>query len=86
MNDCSLEKVDLGIYFSIKMFLDQCLEEKIEGEKSRSFAILEISLPFLLSKYHFIVPFVVFLDAHVSGSNISKGFQKWRKIEVSEEV
>ena len=56
-HDCSLERIYLRVYFSMKMFLDQFLEEKIGGEKSLNFVIPEIpcynSLPFLLMKILF---------------------------------
>ena len=78
LHDWSLERIDIGIYFSIKLFLGQFFEENVKGEKSLNFVILEISCCTLylscLSKSYFIVPFVIFLNAHVSGSNIFKGF------------
>ena len=43
LHGCSLEKIDLGVYFTIKLFLDKFLGAKVEGEKSLNFAILEIS-------------------------------------------
>ena len=90
MHDCSLERNALLVYFSIKLFLDQFFEETVKGEKSLNFAILQISCCTFclscLSKSYFIVSFVIFLNAHVSGSNIYKGFWKLVKIVVSKEV